>query len=97
MERLGIFDAVHSRLVPRAGPSHCGNRRLIRQSRPPLRLTWSPADHPSGFYHIQSTAEITIFADNVSEVPADLSGEILFGQLEPAGERGAPPAGTLCR
>ncbi len=47
----------------------------------PLRIFWTGPDHASGIYHVKSDAALTVIAENPTDDPRPLSGEIQFGTL----------------
>lgn len=60
---------------------------LAQNAPAPLHFAWEQPDHPSGIYHVQANATLTVVVDNGSAQPADLSGEILFGSRPNASEK----------
>jgi hypothetical protein len=58
-----------------------------------LRLTWQGPDHASGIYHVKDEGSVTVYVDNPGNTPAELSGEIVFGnRLDTANAPTSPPA-----
>jgi len=90
--RLLAHCSLFAALFAGAAPALAQDPPDAPPPRPALRVYWTDADHPSGIYHVKSTATLTIMAENPTGEPQDLAGQIEFGPVEPPSSPEPPGA-----